>query len=80
MVKVSGEIFGNIGGIRMSVNTTDLRVVRSKQAIRVALVELIEEKGFEAVAVKDITTWAGINRGTFYAHSSCFYTRDNGKL
>lgn len=52
----------------MSVNTTDLRVVRSKQAIRDALVELIEEKGFEAVTVKDITTRARINRGTFYAH------------
>jgi len=52
----------------MSVSTTDLRVVRSKQAIQDALVELIEEKGFEAVTVKDITTRARINRGTFYAH------------
>jgi len=52
----------------MSGNTTDLRVVRSKQAIRDALVELIEEKGFETVTVKDITTRARINRGTFYDH------------
>ena len=48
--------------------TTDLRVVRTQQVIRDALVELIEEKGFEAMTVKDITTRARINRGTFYAH------------
>lgn len=52
----------------MHEHTTDLRVFRTKQAIRDALVELIEEKGFEAMTVKDITTRATINRGTFYAH------------
>jgi AcrR family transcriptional regulator len=49
-------------------NNTDLRVVRTKESIRDALVELIEEKGFEAITVKDITIRAKINRGTFYAH------------
>lgn len=48
--------------------TTDLRVIRTKEAIRQALTELMEEKGFDAVTVKDITTRARINRGTFYAH------------
>jgi len=28
----------------------------------------MEEKGFEAITVKDITVKAKINRGTFYAH------------
>lgn len=46
----------------------DLRVIRTKESIRDALVELIDEKGFEAITVKDITTRAKINRGTFYAH------------
>lgn len=46
----------------------DLRVIRTKNSIRNALVELIEEKGFETITVKDITTKAKINRGTFYAH------------
>ncbi|WEK56328.1 MAG: TetR/AcrR family transcriptional regulator [Candidatus Cohnella colombiensis] len=46
----------------------DLRVIRTKEAIRNALVELIEEKGFEPITVKDITTIAKINRGTFYSH------------
>ena len=46
----------------------DLRVVRTRQAIRNAFFELLEEKGFEAITVKDITTRATINRATFYAH------------
>ncbi|MEC0226571.1 TetR/AcrR family transcriptional regulator [Paenibacillus alba] len=46
----------------------DLRVIRTKESIRYALVELINEKGFDAITVKDITTRARINRGTFYAH------------
>jgi AcrR family transcriptional regulator len=49
-------------------SNTDLRVIRTKESIRDALVELIDEKGFEAITVKDITTRAKINRGTFYAH------------
>lgn len=52
----------------MREDRTDLRVIRTKQSIRDALVEMIEEKGFEAMTVKDITTTAKINRGTFYAH------------
>ncbi|PFJ19640.1 TetR family transcriptional regulator [Bacillus cereus] len=46
----------------------DLRVIRTKETIRDALVELIEEKSLETLTVKDLTTRAKINRGTFYAH------------
>ncbi|MFF2445524.1 TetR/AcrR family transcriptional regulator [Neobacillus sp. NPDC058068] len=52
----------------MRDSNTDLRIIRTKESIRDALVELIDEKGFEAIKVKDITTRAKINRGTFYAH------------
>ncbi|MGG3466319.1 TetR/AcrR family transcriptional regulator [Neobacillus pocheonensis] len=52
----------------MRDHNTDLRIIRTKESIRDALVELIDEKGFEAITVKDITTRAKINRGTFYAH------------
>ena len=48
--------------------TIDRRIRRTKKAIRDALVSLIEEKGFDALSVKDITTRANINRGTFYLH------------
>ena len=46
----------------------DLRVTRTRQAIRTAFLGLLEEKGFEAITVKDITARALINRATFYAH------------
>jgi AcrR family transcriptional regulator len=46
----------------------DRRVLRTRAAIRDALVALIAEKGFDALTVKDITSRADINRGTFYLH------------
>ena len=45
----------------MQENPRDLRVVRTKKSIRDALVELIEEKGFDAVTVKDFTHIIRIN-------------------
>lgn len=46
----------------------DARIVRTKEAIRQALIRLIEEKGFEELTVRDIANEANINRGTFYTH------------
>ncbi|HHY60917.1 MAG TPA: TetR/AcrR family transcriptional regulator [Clostridia bacterium] len=46
----------------------DKRVQRTKALIREALVSLIEDKGFDALTVRDIATRAKINRGTFYLH------------
>ncbi len=46
----------------------DRRIVRTKTAIREALISLIEEKGFDAILVSDIAERANINRGTFYLH------------
>lgn len=48
----------------MQNKNLDLRIIRTRESIREALVELIEEKGFEAITVKDITMRAKINRGT----------------
>lgn len=47
---------------------TDLRVIRTKKAIRNAFLELLEEKDFDDITVRDLTTRADINRGTFYFH------------
>jgi AcrR family transcriptional regulator len=47
---------------------TDRRIVRTNRAIRKAMVELIEEKGVDALTVRDIVKRADINRGTFYLH------------
>lgn len=52
----------------MTGKTTDRRIVRTKRLIRDALTELMEEKGFEGLTVRDLTKKADINRGTFYLH------------
>lgn len=49
-------------------SSVDRRIIRTKEAIRDALITLIEEKGFDAVSVINITSRADINRGTFYLH------------
>ncbi|MBM7703468.1 TetR/AcrR family transcriptional regulator [Metabacillus iocasae] len=52
----------------MTNEKIDRRIVRTKRMIRDALTDLMEEKGFEAVTVRDLTEKADINRGTFYLH------------
>lgn len=52
---------------------TDLRVIKTKKAIRSAFLELIREEGFANVNVKKIVERAEINRGTFYLHYSDKY-------
>lgn len=47
---------------------TDPRVRRTRELIREALIELIEEKGFGKITIGDIAERAKINRVTFYKH------------
>jgi AcrR family transcriptional regulator len=44
------------------------RVARTKAAIEDAFVQLVLERGYERVAVEDITDRADLARATFYAH------------
>lgn len=46
----------------------DRRVRRTKQLIKQSLIELMQEKSFNEITVKDITERADLNRGTFYLH------------
>jgi AcrR family transcriptional regulator len=46
----------------------DLRVKRTKMLLREALIDLIAEKGFDAITVGDIAERAMVNRATFYRH------------
>lgn len=46
----------------------DRRVLRTRAALRAALVELIEEKGYDALTINDLCQRANVNRGTFYNH------------
>lgn len=56
-------------------NMLDPRIKRTQQALREALETLLREQGYAATTVSDITTRAGINRATFYAHYA-----DKGEL
>jgi len=46
----------------------DRRIIRTRRMIRDMFTQLMEEKGFEAITVSDLTEKANINRGTFYLH------------
>jgi AcrR family transcriptional regulator len=48
--------------------SVDPRVKRTRQLLQQAFFEIMEEKGFAAMTVQDITERATVNRGTFYAH------------
>lgn len=52
----------------MPVRKRDRRVQRTQELLRVALLSLIEEKGFEATSVQNIIDRANVGRATFYAH------------
>lgn len=52
----------------------DRRITRSKKALRIALIELMEERGFDSITVGDLCARADLNRGTFYNH---FHDKEN---
>jgi len=52
----------------MITNKNDLRVIKTKNSLYNALLELMKEKTFEEIKVSDICNKALINRSTFYTH------------
>ncbi len=50
----------------MTRPATNLRVRRTQKLLREALIELIEERGFDALAVGEITERALVSRAAFY--------------
>ncbi len=50
----------------MTQPVKDLRVRRTQKLLREALIELIEERGFEALTVGEITARAMVSRAAFY--------------
>lgn len=48
--------------------TADRRVLRTRQALRAALVALLLEKGWDALTVQDVCERANVGRSTFYIH------------
>lgn len=52
----------------MEEKKMDLRIIKTQRSIHSAFLELMKEKGFSKLTVKDIISTAEINRSTFYAH------------
>ena len=51
-----------------SKRQVDRRIQRTHQLLQQAFMELVQEKGFAATSIQDITERANVNRGTFYIH------------
>ena len=52
---------------------TDRRVRRTKEQLKRAMTELLQEKGVREITVRELTERADVNRGTFYAHYRDLY-------
>mgnify|MGYP006202466261 FL=1 len=46
----------------------DRRVGRTKRRLKAALLELITERGYDAITISDLTDRADVGRSTFYSH------------
>lgn len=46
----------------------DRRIVKTQEAMKKAVLELMSEKSFDAITIQDIADRANINRGTIYLH------------
>ena len=46
----------------------DKRVVKTKKAVKDALLRLLAQKDFKQISITDLAREAGINRATFYMH------------
>jgi len=49
-------------------NYIDRRVIKSKQALKNALLTLLQHKSFNEITITNIVREADLNRGTFYKH------------
>jgi AcrR family transcriptional regulator len=50
------------------VESTDPRILRSRQMLMEALAKLLDRKEFDAISIQEIADEATLNRATFYLH------------
>jgi AcrR family transcriptional regulator len=58
------------GASRPAKRKTDQRIVRTRDRLGDAIIQLIQEKPFDSVTVQDVLDRAGVGRSTFYVHYS----------
>ena len=51
----------------------DRRVRRTKERLKQAMTELLQERSIREITVRELTERADVNRGTFYAHYADLY-------
>lgn len=52
----------------MPPNLSDRRVQKTRKLLQDALIELVAEKGYESITIREILDKANVGRSTFYAH------------
>ena len=52
----------------ISSRSEDRRIQRTRQLLRQASIDVMQEKGFKAMSIQEIAERANVSRGTFYAH------------
>jgi len=46
----------------------DRRILKSQEAIKKAVIELMSQKNFDGITIQDISDRANVSRGTVYLH------------
>jgi AcrR family transcriptional regulator len=64
----AGQTVSHRSQLQPSEAKRDRRVQRTRRSLQQALLQLMVEKGYEAVTVQDISDRADVGRSTFYAH------------
>jgi AcrR family transcriptional regulator len=54
--------------VAISSRSEDRRIQRTRQLLRQASIDVMQEKGFKAMSIQEIAERANVSRGTFYAH------------
>jgi AcrR family transcriptional regulator len=62
------DMSGNETEVKTAGSKMDRRILRTRDTLGDALVELIREKPFEEITVQEILDRAGVGRSTFYTH------------
>jgi AcrR family transcriptional regulator len=54
--------------VTLRMSKVDRRILKSQEAIKKAIIELMSEKNFDDITIQDISDRANVNRGTIYLH------------
>jgi AcrR family transcriptional regulator len=54
--------------VTLTMSKVDRRILKSQEAIKKAIVELMSEKNFDDITIQDISDRADVSRGTIYLH------------